>query len=274
MSELIEKEQAAISNVTTPVQLLNLAIQQGADIEKLEKLMILQNQWESNEAKKAYHRSIAEFKTESIDIIKNKKVSFGNTNYKHATLDHILDITTPILAKYGLSHNWSVNQTTDGNITVTCVLTHSAGYSESVNMTSTPDTSGSKNSIQQVGSTITYLQRYTFLSITGLAARDEDDDGQNAGEREGFAEGLAYGMACYKLKEIIEEIKDQLADDNIQAAAEAMAQLSNNELMTIRRAPTKGGIFTIDEVKIMKSAEWKEAYSEAVKNSPDIDRSV
>ena len=87
MSDLMKQEQdrQIQSNVTTPVQLLNMAVQQGADIDKLEKLMELQTRWEQNEARKAYHQAIAEFKTESIKIIKNKQVAFGNTKYKHAT---------------------------------------------------------------------------------------------------------------------------------------------------------------------------------------------
>ena len=46
-------------------------------------------------------------------------------------------------------------------------------------MFAAPDDTGKKNSIQQVASTVTYLERYTFLSITGLAVEDQiDDDGQ------------------------------------------------------------------------------------------------
>jgi hypothetical protein len=52
------------------------------------------------------------------------------------------------------------------------------GHSESTSLTAAPDTSGSKNSIQAVGSTITYLERYTLLALTGLAAQGQDDDGQ------------------------------------------------------------------------------------------------
>ena len=45
------------------------------------------------------------------------------------------------------------------------------------------DDSGNKNSIQQAGSTATYLQRYTLLPMLGLSAadRDEDDDGSKSG---------------------------------------------------------------------------------------------
>jgi hypothetical protein len=45
------------------------------------------------------------------------------------------------------------------------------------------DTSGSKNAIQSIASTITYLQRYTLFAATGLAADDQDDDGKAAGAK-------------------------------------------------------------------------------------------
>jgi hypothetical protein len=38
------------------------------------------------------------------------------------------------------------------------------------------DTSGSKNAIQAIGSTISYLKRYTLENVLGLSA-DEDNDG-------------------------------------------------------------------------------------------------
>jgi hypothetical protein len=53
------------------------------------------------------------------------------------------------------------------------------GHSERTTLSATADTSGSKNSIQAIGSTVTYLQRYTLLAAVGLAAGG-DDDGQAA----------------------------------------------------------------------------------------------
>jgi hypothetical protein len=47
-------------------------------------------------------------------------------------------------------------------------------------MTGPLDDSGNKNKIQQAGSTVTYLQRYTLLAVTGLSTQDQDDDGQGA----------------------------------------------------------------------------------------------
>lgn len=40
------------------------------------------------------------------------------------------------------------------------------------------DESGNKNSIQSIGSTVTYLQRYTLKAGLGLAAASDDDGGK------------------------------------------------------------------------------------------------
>jgi hypothetical protein len=82
------------------------------------------------------------------------------------------------LADHGLSHRWETEQK-DNLIRVTCILTHALGHSERVVLEARPDDSGKKNAIQQVGSTVTYLQRYTLLAITGMATTDQDDDGRS-----------------------------------------------------------------------------------------------
>ncbi len=81
-----------------------------------------------------------------------------------------------------MSHGWSVDQH-NGEVTVTCTLTHERGHRESVSITAPPDDSGKKNAIQRIGSTVTYLERYTLLAITGLAAHEQEDDGDSAGAR-------------------------------------------------------------------------------------------
>ena len=45
---------------------------------------------------------------------------------------------------------------------MTCVVSHRLGHSEENTLTAGRDESGNKNNIQAVGSTITYLQRYTL----------------------------------------------------------------------------------------------------------------
>src|SRR6185437_6864901 len=60
----------------TPMQMLAIAVQQGADMAKLEKLMELQDRWENNQARKAYVAAMSAFKANPPTIVKNKHVEF------------------------------------------------------------------------------------------------------------------------------------------------------------------------------------------------------
>ena len=173
----------------TPMQMLNMAVSQGADLDKLTKLMDLQERWEKNEARKAYVSAITAFKANPPKILKTKDVGFGKTSYKHATLDNASELIGAALAEHGISHRWDVEQLEGGVIRVTCILTHVQGHCEHVPMQASPDTSGSKNSIQAIGSTTSYLQRYTLFAATGLAAKDSDDDGKG-GDAHALAESI------------------------------------------------------------------------------------
>lgn len=160
----------------TPMQMLALAVSRGAGIDELGKLMDLQERYERNEARKAFVAAMNAFKADPPTIRKNKHVHFGQTDYDHATLDHVCEQVTKALSQHGISHRWKVDQA-DQWIKVTCILTHDLGHSEETTLMSPPDTSGSKNSIQAIGAAVTYLQRYTLLAATGLAATNSDSHG-------------------------------------------------------------------------------------------------
>lgn len=165
----------------TPMEMLRIAVERGDDLDKLERLMDLNERWEQREARKEFIVALSEFKTDPPTVMKNKRAEFGagnkSTAYEYATLANVANIIAPALSRHGLSHRWTVEQSEAGLISVTCTLTHSRGHSESVTLRGPIDSSGSKNAIQAIGSTVTYLERYTLLAITGLAAMDQDSDG-------------------------------------------------------------------------------------------------
>jgi hypothetical protein len=98
---------------------------------------------------------------------------------KYTSIGNMFNTVTPRLSKYGFSVNFEVQQAE--MITVTCIVTHKLGHSESVSMSAPPDGSGSKNTLQQIKSTLTYLRAATFESAIGIASSDAnlDDDGNS-----------------------------------------------------------------------------------------------
>lgn len=195
----------------TPADMLMIAIQQGADLEKLERLMAMQDKHNANMARMAFVDAMAQFKLNAPEIYKDKNVSFSGTQYNHATLGGICAVVIGALAKVGISHSWGQSQK-DGMITVTCTLTHKLGHSESTQLEAPPDNSGKKNGIQQVSSTITYLQRYTLLGVCGLSTMDakDDDDGHNATPKDNSndvdVDGLIAQMRASKSRPVAEAI--------------------------------------------------------------------
>jgi hypothetical protein len=164
----------------TPMEMLSRALSSGASPELLEKLLALQERWEKNQARKAFDGALAAAAAELPVIIKNKTVQFDRTKYRHEDLGEIVRTVDPILAKYGLSKRWRTNSLPN-EISVTCIVSHRDGHSEENTITAAHDKTGAKNPIQAIGSTITYLQRYTLKAALGLAAA-HDDDGRAAGD--------------------------------------------------------------------------------------------
>jgi hypothetical protein len=177
------RTEAPMAVVATPAMLLQIAVQQGADLDKLERLMALQERYEANEARKAYAESFSAFKSEAVKIIKNKKVSAGPLSGKtYAELHAVVNAVTPALSAHGLSAAWRITKDEKEWLEVTCSLSHIRGHSESVSMGGPPDSGGAKNGIQARASTVSYLERYTLKAILGLSEQDDDNDGGAGGE--------------------------------------------------------------------------------------------
>lgn len=159
----------------TPMDMLARAVQSGADLDMIEKLMNLQERWEASNARKAFDAAIAGAKAKIPPIERN---ATGHNEKRYADFSAIARVVDPILSEFGLSYRF---RTTQGDrISVTCVLSHKDGHSEETTLSGPPDASGSKNAIQAIGSTLTYLQRYSLVQMLGLAAA-RDDDGKAGG---------------------------------------------------------------------------------------------
>ena len=177
------RDVVIVSASVTPMELLSRALERGADIGILEKLMDLQERHEKNEARKAFDAAMADARGEMPIIVKNRAVDFtstkGRTNYKYEDLASVAEAVNPVLAKHGLSYRFRTTSPPNAPITVTCILSHRLGYYEENTLEGPRDDSGNKNSIQAIGSTLTYLQRMTLKAALGLAAA-ADDDGKAA----------------------------------------------------------------------------------------------
>jgi len=175
---------------TTPMDMIERAIASGASVEVMERLMALHERWAANQARRSFDDAMSAAKAEIPVIAKNRTVDFtsqkGRTNYRHEDLAEIARTVDPLLAKHGLSYRFRTSSPPNEPVSVTCIVSHRDGYSEENTLSAGRDESGNKNSIQAIGSTVTYLQRYTLKAALGLAASNDDDgkrhdDGERIG---------------------------------------------------------------------------------------------
>lgn len=179
------QQQHALA-VTTPADLLRIAIDKDADLDRLEKLMELQERWEAKHAKRAYDDAFASFKAEAVVILKGRERKDGplrGTSY--AELHDVVDAVTPALSRNRLSSSWKITKDERDWIEVTCYLRHVDGHEESVSMGGPPDNGPAKNAMQARASTITYLERQTLKAACGVAEGGDDDDGAGGSKGEG-----------------------------------------------------------------------------------------
>lgn len=162
--------------------LIRVALQSGADVEKLTSLYRLKKEWEADEDKRVALLKMAAFKRNAPQMFKDKHVKFetqkGITEYDHATLGAICDTIVASLAEYDITHSWDPKTLQGNRVSVTCKLEYGL-WERVVTLEADYDMSGGKNVIQGQGSAITYLERYSLLAAVGLAVKGmPDDDGR------------------------------------------------------------------------------------------------
>ena len=111
--------------------------------------------------------------------IKNPFNSDNNpiTHSRYASLPSILNTIRPILALHGLSVIQNVGSTEGGNVFCQTLLIHESGeYYESDKLCSESDVNKRMNTVQEKGSSITYLRRYQLSAFLNIAS-EEDNDG-------------------------------------------------------------------------------------------------
>lgn len=184
MGNTAEKREVATikDQAVTPMQMLQIAVQQGQGLDQIRELMQLEREWKADKAREAFYTALAEFKKVPVKVVKDK----DNRQYgsKYASIGSLVNTVNAAMAPFDLNARWTFEQT--DRISVTCILSHTLGHSESVTLSGAPDASGSKNPLQQIKSTITYLEIATFQAVTGVVAIDganADDDGNSAGEK-------------------------------------------------------------------------------------------
>lgn len=180
--ETVDKEvapQQKEANVFSAIE--RIMTDPNASVERANQAFEFYQKVEADRARKAFDEAMADAKGEIPPIIKTRKVSYGEgkgkTDYVHEDLAAIAKIVDPILKKHGLSYRYRTTSNVNEPIRCTCIVSHRLGHFEENTLSAGADSSGGKNSIQAIGSTLQYLMRYSLKASLGLSA-EEDDDGK------------------------------------------------------------------------------------------------
>ncbi len=188
---------AAPSQHDRHIELMKMAMASDGGLEKMEKLMVLQERWEENEARKAFNEAMSLFQSLLPAIEKLGRVFYegkngkANTDYSYARMEDIAQAIKPALKQSGLSYRFKQKQE-HALIKVICIITHKGGHSDSSEMFSTPDTSGGKDGLKSLASTVSYLRRYTLTGLLGIVVGGEDSDGSDVEAAPGEAVSSEY----------------------------------------------------------------------------------
>lgn len=157
-----------------------MAMQQSPDPATLRELLALQREWEAGEQKKAFTAAFIALKQDLPAVIEHdKRVKYANVDFTHSSLPSVMEHITPKLINHGFAMTWEPGTTDKGKAVVTCKLTHSGGHFETCTLEGPPDTSGSKNPVQGIASTITQLKRHTALALLGIVTQEETAEPPN-----------------------------------------------------------------------------------------------
>lgn len=162
-----------------------LAKDPAVDVEKLERLIAMQERILAHNAKSAFDAAFAAMQPAipSIDE-KGRIVVDGTTRSTYAKNEDIQDTIRPILARHGFALSFETRWPEKGGIEIVGTLAHVEGYSRSSTFRALADKTGSKNDIQALGSSTSYGRRYTTIDLLNISTREPhrgaDDDGQGS----------------------------------------------------------------------------------------------
>lgn len=161
------------------MELISQAVTQGADADVVGKMLDHYERWQKMQAKKSFDEAMLNFKQSIPKIVKDQLADMnGKYSYYYADIEQVCDKLEPGMTANGFDKRWTT-ETSDKGIVMSCIVKHVAGHSETTMLPPAPaDNSGGKNPVQAIGSSLSYLQRYSLLMAFGIAPRGIDGDGQ------------------------------------------------------------------------------------------------
>lgn len=190
----------------------------NVDIDKMERLLQMQERVHARNAREAYAEALAELQP-LLPVISERGKILNNNNEVQSTYAYWEDVNEHIrtlLSEHGFSLSFRTGR--DGDlVTVTGVLAHRMGHSEETTLALPADISGKKNAVQSIASSLSYGKRYTAFMLLNVTTKGEDDDGQGSTNMKADGEPVARAKlegkhpSASKLKAALHDFTTKLA---------------------------------------------------------------
>ncbi len=177
-----DQRREARGESTSIIQVIERAARDpGIDIDKMERLLAMKERLDARAAVEAFNTAFAQMQIEMPEIDERGQIKVNDVvRSTYATFEDINAVVKPVLTKYGFGLSFRT-ATKEKKVEVTAILMHKAGHREELSMELDADTSGSKNAVQALGSSISYAKRYTMSAVLNITTRGLDDDGRKGG---------------------------------------------------------------------------------------------
>lgn len=172
------------------------ALNPDVDIDKMERLLEMHERIMEREGKGAYFAALSEMQPKLPVVGRRGTIVVpakdGKTGHStpYALWEDVNEAIRPFLAEHGFSLSFRVKKDAD-RVEVTGILGHRGGHSEETMLSLPMDSTGSKNNVQSIGSSVSYGKRYTAFALLNITSRGEDDDGRAAGQAEAITDEQA-----------------------------------------------------------------------------------
>lgn len=156
------------------------------DADKMDRMLQMHERLLDRRAATEFNEAFAEMQPKLPVIDRKGRIRIESKtgeliqNTAYAKWEDIWKVIQPILHSYGFGLSFKPGVASDGKITVTAVLRHRGGHQDDATVTLPYDSSGSKNSVQAVGSSNTYGKRYAACDLLNIVTEGQDDDGKAA----------------------------------------------------------------------------------------------
>lgn len=181
----VEQQEGAVAVAGESATILQIiqqvAMSPTADIDKMERLMAMHERFQAQQAKQQYDEAMSRMQ-EELPVIGERggiRDKSGRIQSTYALWEDINEMIKPVLAKHGFALSFRTPRNERG-IEVEGVLSHRGGHRETTSLVLPADTTGSKNGVQAVASSVSYGKRYTAGALLNFTTTGEDDDGNGA----------------------------------------------------------------------------------------------